>query len=78
MKDFGASSDFSYSFICDVEEEHVLHFVNTNQTEYLLATLDYEIQHYIFGIPQMLFMVIPMAFISMTGVAVFIAFSEKP
>jgi len=78
MKDFGASSDFSYSFICDVEEEHVLHFVNTNQTEYLLATLDYEIQHYIFGIPQMLFMVILIAIISVVGVAIFIGLSPRP
>ena len=57
-RDFGESGDFSYSFICDVKGEYVLHFVNDDQTEDKLVTLNYEVGHYIFGIPQMLFMVI--------------------
>jgi hypothetical protein len=77
-RDFGESGDFSYSFICDAEGEYVLHFVNTDQTESLYVTLDYEVQHYIFGIPQMLFMVILIAVVSMVGVAVFIGLSRKP
>jgi hypothetical protein len=52
--------------------------VNTDQTENILVTLDYEVQHYIFGIPQMLFMVILIAVVSMVGVAVFIGLSRKP
>ena len=78
VKDFGASSDFSYSFICDAEGDYVLHFVNTDQTEEIRVTLDYEIDHYIFGMPQMLFMVILIAIISVVGVAVFIGLSQKP
>jgi hypothetical protein len=78
VRDFGGSGDFSYSFICDVEGEYVLHFVNTDQTEEIRVTLDYEVQHYIFGIPQMLFMVILIAVVSMVGVAVFIGLSRKP
>ena len=77
VRDFGASSDFSHSFICDLEGEYVLHFVNTDQTE-KTVTLNYEIAHYIFGIPQMLFMVILIAVVSMAGVAVFIGLSRKP
>jgi hypothetical protein len=77
VKDFGGSGDFSYSFICDVEGEYVLHFVNTDQTE-IHVTLDYEVQHYIFGMPQMLFMVILIAIISVVGVAVFIGLSQRP
>jgi len=72
VKDFGASGDFSYSFICDVEGEYMLHFVNTDQTEYLHVTLDYEIQHYIFGMPQMLFMVIIVVLACVGGVAAFV------
>jgi hypothetical protein len=78
VRDFGGSGDFSYSFICDVEGKYVLHFVNTDQTEEVRVTLDYEVQHYIFGIPQMLFMVILIAVVSMVGVAVFIGLSRKP
>ena len=78
VKDFGASSDFSYSFVCDIEGEYVLHFVNTDQTEEVRVTLDYEIDHYIFGMPQMLFMVILIAVVSMVGVAVFVGLSRKP
>ena len=78
MRDFAGSGDFSYSFICDVEGEYMLHFVNTDQTEEVRVTLDYEIDHYIFGMPQMLFMVILIAVVSMVGVAVFVGLSRKP
>jgi hypothetical protein len=77
VKEFGEKGDFSYSFICDAEGEYTLNFTNTDQTE-KLVTLNYEIDHYIFGIPQMLFMVIVIAVISVIGVAVFIGLSKKP
>jgi hypothetical protein len=78
IKEFGGSGDFSYSFVCDAEGEYVLHFVNTDQTDEMRLTLDYEVDHYIFGMPQMLFMVIIIAVVSMVGVAVFIGLSRKP
>jgi hypothetical protein len=78
VKDFGASGDFSYSFVCDAEGEYMLHFVNTDQTEEMRVTLDYEVDHYILGVPQMLFMVILIAVVSVVGVAVFIGLSRKP
>jgi hypothetical protein len=77
-RDFKTSGDFSHSFICDNEGEYLLHFVNTDQKEDVRLTLDYEIQHYIFGIPQMLFMVILIAIISVVGVAIFIGLSPRP
>ena len=77
VNDFGTSGTFSYGFVCDVEGDYVLHFVNTGQADVLL-TLEYEVQHYIFGIPQMLFMVILIVVISVAGVAVFIGLSRKP
>jgi hypothetical protein len=72
VRDFGGSGDFSYSFICDVEGEYVLHFVNTDQTEDIRVTLDYEVQHYIFGIPQMLFMAIIVVLACIGGVFAFV------
>ena len=78
VKEFGESGDFSYSFVCDAEGEYVLHFTNTDQTENRFVALDYEVDHYIFGMPQMLFMVILIAVVSVVGVAVFIGLSRKP
>jgi hypothetical protein len=78
VKDFGEKGDFTYSFVCDAEGEYQLHFTNNDETESMLVTLDYEIAHYIFGMPQMLFMVIVIAVISMVGVVVFIGLSHKP
>jgi hypothetical protein len=72
------TGDFGYSFICDAEGDYTLHFVNSDLTESKLVTLDYEIDHYILGIPQMLFMTIVIAVASIVGVAVFIMLSKKP
>ena len=77
VKDFGASSDFSYSFICDAEGDYVLHFVNTDQTEEIRVTLDYEIDHYIFGIPQMLFMALIIVLACVGGVFAFVILGRK-
>lgn len=78
VRDFGESGDFSYSFVCDAEGEYQLNFTNNDQTESKLVTLNYEINHYVFGMPQMLFMVILIAVVSVVGVAVFIGLSKKP
>jgi hypothetical protein len=77
VKEFGKSGDFSYSFVCDSEGEYGLNFTNNEEGE-TLVTLNYEVDHYIFGMPQMLFMVIVIAFVSVIGVAVFIGLSKKP
>ena len=78
IKNFGEKGDFSYSFVCDAGGEYTLNFTNNDQTENKLVTLNYEIEHYIFGMPQMLFMVIVIAVVSVIGVAVFIGLSKKP
>jgi hypothetical protein len=70
-KDF-ETSDFHDSFICDKEGECVLRFSNVGSTEDKLVALDYEIEHYILGIPQMLFLVIIIVLICVAAVAVFI------
>jgi hypothetical protein len=61
----------SYPFICDEAGEYVLHFSNTDTSEDKLVTLDYEISHYIFGIPQMLFLTIIIVLVSVAAVATF-------
>jgi hypothetical protein len=78
VKDLGEVSDFRTSFICDLEGQYTLNFTNNDQMENKLVTLNYEVEHYIFGMPQMLFMVIVIAVVSVVGVAVFIGLSKKP
>ena len=78
VQSLGEVGDFSTSFVCDVDAECTLNFTNTDQTEHKLVTLNYDITHYIFGMPQMLFMVILIAVVSVVGVAVFIGLSRKP
>jgi hypothetical protein len=77
VKEFGKMGYFNYPFVCDDEGEYILHFSNTDSTEDKLVTLDYEIQHYIFGIPQMLFLTIIIVLVCVAAVAVFI-FMGKP
>ena len=67
----------SYSFVCDEAGEYVLHFSNTDSSEDKLVALDYEIQHYIFGIPQMLFLTIVIVLICMAAVATFILMGKR-
>jgi hypothetical protein len=78
VKDFGEVGSYSTSFVCDLEGEYTLNFTNTDQAESRLVTLNYEVDHYIFGMPQMLFMVILIVVVSVVGVAVFIGLSRKP
>lgn len=61
-----------YAFTCDEAGEYVLHFSNTDMIEDKLVVLNYEIQHYIFGIPQMLFLTIIIVLVCMAAVATFI------
>ena len=78
VQNLGEVGSFSTSFVCDVKGHCTLNFTNTDQVEHKLVTLNYEITHYIFGMPQMLFMVIIIAVVSLVGVAVFIGLSRKP
>jgi hypothetical protein len=76
VKDFGNVGDFHYTFVCDVEGDYVLRFSNMGSFVDKLVTLDYEVEHYIFGIPQMLFLTIVIAVICVIAVASFIFLSK--
>jgi hypothetical protein len=76
-KDFGNVGDFNYSFVCDADGGYALHFSNAGSSEDRLVTLDYEIDHYILGIPQMLFLAMIIAIVCVAAIAVFI-FMGKP
>jgi hypothetical protein len=70
--DFGEVGTFSYNFICKAEGEYTLRFANNDTTENKLVTLDYEIDHYILGMPQMLFLTIVIAVVCVIMVATYV------
>lgn len=72
IKEFGITANVNYDFVCSEEGEYKLYFSNIGSTEDKLVSLDYEIQHYIFGIPQMLFLTLIVLGICLTAVAVFV------
>ena len=55
---FGDVGVFDYSFISDIEGEYVMNFINTDMNESKLVTLNYDVEHYLFGMPQMFFLAI--------------------
>jgi hypothetical protein len=71
-RDFGEVGTFSYNFICKAEENYTLRFVNNDLTENKQVTLDYEVDHYILGMPQMLFLTIVIAVVCVIMVAMYV------
>jgi hypothetical protein len=72
LLDFGEVGTLSHSFICDAEGDYTLHFFNDDLTESKLVTMDYEIEHYILGMPQMLFLALVVVVVCVAMVAVYI------
>jgi len=72
MREFGRRASLDYRFICDLKGEYVLCFSNKYSLQDVLVTLNYEIQHYIFGIPQTLFFTLVIAAVCVAAVATFV------
>jgi len=71
-KDFGFVGNHVQRFVCDKDGDCLLHFSNTESSEDRFVSLDYEIEHYFFGLPQMFFLTIVIVCICLAAVAVFI------
>jgi hypothetical protein len=69
---------FNISFICDIKGEYELLFVNNDIDDSMLVTLNYEVEHYMFGMPQTFFLVLLIAVVSVAMVAVFVLVSPRP
>jgi multisubunit Na+/H+ antiporter MnhC subunit len=78
IHNFGTTGNVNYEFVCSLEGEYTLHFSNAASAEDKLVSLDYEIAHYIFGMPQMLFLTLIVVGICIAAVAVFILMSKHP
>jgi hypothetical protein len=72
VKDFGFVGNHVERFVCDRDGDCILRFSNAESSEDRLVSLDYEVEHYFFGIPQMLFLTIVIVCICLAAVAVFI------
>jgi len=59
--DQGEISQCSISFFTDAKGTCQLHFDNSNASEAQLVTLNYDVEHYIFGLPQVLFLLLATA-----------------
>jgi hypothetical protein len=57
-RNYEESTSYNISFVSGVQGECELHFDNTNSTSTQLVTLNYEIEHYYFGIPEIPFLII--------------------
>jgi Mg2+ and Co2+ transporter CorA len=75
-KEFGNVGTLSYSFVCKDEGVYTLHFVNNDQSENKLVTLDCEVEHYLLGMPQMLFLAIIVVVVCVAMVAAYILMSR--
>ena len=72
VKDFGEVGVFSYGFVCDAAGECTLRFVNSDLAESKLVTLNYEVEHYTFGMPQLFLYVLVIGGLCLVAVAVYI------
>src|SRR4030042_4665067 len=66
-----------YRFVCDREGEYVMYFSNIGSLEDMFVSMDYEVQHYILGMPQMLFLTIVVVLVCVAAVAVFILMGKR-
>jgi hypothetical protein len=71
-KSFGKIASFDYKFVSDMEGEYELKFVNNDISEGKLVTLNYKIDHYVLGIPEMLFQALVIALICLAMITAFI------
>lgn len=78
METFGNTGSVSYAFVCSQEGNYKLHFSNIASAEDKLVSLDCEVEHYIFGMQQMLFLTLVVVGICMAAVAVFVLMSKHP
>ena len=75
---FGEVTSFSYNFICNTKGEYKMHFVNTDLGYNKLVTLNYEVESYLFGMPQTQFLLVFIAVICVMMIALYSMLSPHP
>ena len=72
----GDVGQYSASFKSNVGGTCELHFNNTSTSETVLVSLNYEVDHYILGIPEMIFVLAVIAVLLMVFVSGYIIMSK--
>jgi hypothetical protein len=72
IKKYDTVGQKSFSLHATTAGVYILHFDNSQSLEEKMVTLNYDIQHYILGIPQTLFYVLVIAVISVIAIAFFV------
>jgi hypothetical protein len=75
--DFGKVGKFTHGLVCDEEGEYTMVFVSDDMADSKLVTLNYEIEHYMFGVSQTLFLVLAIAVLCVGMVAAYVIMSPK-
>ena len=68
VTNIGEVDKYSASFTSDVKGICELHFDNTNSNELVFVALNYEIGHYILGMPEMVFVLVAIVVLLMVVV----------
>jgi len=68
VTNIGEVNKYSASFTSDVKGICELHFDNTNSNELVFVALNYEIGHYILGMPEMVFVLVAIVVLLMVVV----------
>ena len=78
VTNLGNVDQYSASFKSNVGGTCELHFNNTSTSETVLVSLNYEVDHYILGIPEMIFVLGAIAVLLMAFVSAYIIMSKRP
>ena len=76
VMDFGQVGVLNHRFTANVEGNLTLRFDNNDSTHNKLVTLNYEVEHYFFGMPQMLFLALFVILVCVAMVAGYILLSR--
>jgi 23S rRNA U2552 (ribose-2'-O)-methylase RlmE/FtsJ len=68
----------SFSFIAEMTGNYDLHFDNVVYSDYAkTVTLNYNVTHYIMGLPQEQFLLVVIAIVALIGVVIYVALMPK-
>ncbi len=73
----GDVDQYSASFRSNMGGTYELYFNNTSSSETILVALNYEVDHYILGIPEMIFVLLAIVVLLMAFVSVYIIMSKN-
>jgi hypothetical protein len=65
-----------FRFVASKEGTYTLHFDNSFSTDRKTVTFNYDVRHYIFGIPQEDFLVFLVMIVALVGLVLFVALSR--